>query len=170
MDKDFILNQAFEESRYHRQFHHVVYTLFITIYIALLGFQISNPDSIEVIRGQTIVAVLFCICIFFIIPFYICYVIVNYHETIAYLNSLIATISIPLASNLDLPMKSNHRLKKALDMLLFGKYRGIIHNGRTPMSVGRGQWFFLITFILVVLCSFIIFMLIHTPVSPTPVP
>jgi len=165
MDRLFILNQAFEESRYHRRFHHVVYTLFMTLYLAFLGFQISFPSNIEAVRGQTTLAVILGICIFLLIPLYICYVVLTYHKTIARLNSLIANINIPLDSDLDLSVKSSETFRKALATLLFGKYKGVIANNRNPILVGRGHWFFLVTFLLLVVCDFLVFMLIRVPVS-----
>jgi hypothetical protein len=161
MNTELILTQAFEESRYHRNFHHVIYTLFMTLYIAFLGFQISAPDQIEAIRGQVGVSIGVGAIVFLLIPAYICYLIVTYHKTIVHLNAIIAFTAV-LPDDIASSVAKNPTLARAFDVMLFKKYQKAI-DGRSPMLIGRGQWFFLVTFIMLVVCDLLVFLLMHAP-------
>lgn len=40
-----LLNQAFEESRYYRKFHHTVFVLAATLYAGLLALQLNASST-----------------------------------------------------------------------------------------------------------------------------
>ncbi len=163
MDRTFILNQAFEESRYHRRFHHTVYTLFMTIYIALLGFQISFTEQIEQIRAQTPLVITFVVIFLVLIPIYVLYIIVDYHKRIATINSLIAN----LWESKDSDIKET--FSNGLNTLLFDKYKDVLAKGKNPIWIGKGQWLFLVTLFLAVAGNIIVFAVIKAP-TIVPIP
>src|SRR5919197_3070418 len=128
MDKVFILNQAYEESRYYRIFHHTIYVLFMALYLALLGIQLSSITSISLIKANVVQNFTVVVLLFVLMPLYYCYIISSYHKTIATINSLIAYLASLSNDELGglLPDSSQQELRKALNLLLFKKYEVII--------------------------------------------
>jgi hypothetical protein len=161
MDQTFLLNQAYEESRYYRRFHHTIYTVFITVYIALLGFQISFPSSIEALRNQISLAIIFGIILFVLLPLYVCYIIIGYHKTVAYINAFIAQNTIGDKKEQSLNVIYN----EATDILFFEKYYDILAKGRNPVRVGRGHLFLIMTFLCVVICNIIVFVFLNPSIA-----
>ncbi len=157
MNTEFFLSQTFEESRYYRRFHHTVYTLFITVYIALLGLQISFPEHIGKIRDEAVLAFLFIFFIVIIVPGYVLWILMNYHKRVANLNSLIANIAANDEDFKKFVDKHDSELVGAFNEFVYDKYRDVASHKRCYMGVGSGHWFFIITFLIIDICNLAIF-------------
>lgn len=139
-----MLEQAYEESRYHRQFHHFLFGTLITLYTALLGFQVSNSNCFVSISTVNIVSL--CVGLYVVIPCVFIYLFWTYHNRIAMLNVLIGSIikenmdSVHLHESVDNIIVDNFSFKKYID--------GV--SQRSFFSIGSGHPFFIKTFFLFV--------------------
>jgi hypothetical protein len=160
-DTEFLLNQAFEESRYYRHFYHTVFTLFVTFYLVLLGAQLSYPDKMKDMRVHSSAnSVVFLLLLFIGVPIWIVYVFLKYHKRIANLNALIAVTLKRKQIDLQVSGLENQaaeNFQRATGELFLHKYSLIITRGLNPLTKGTGHWFFISTLLAIVLCNIALF-------------
>jgi len=146
-----LLEQAFEESRYHRNFHHFVFHFIITLYTALLGFQIANPFKPDEISIQLLV--LYGLIFYIVLPFYFRNLILKYHITISKLNIIINDIIKEMIKHDDSSFDYNKSVMNISPELFqtftFYKYKkaitGLNDNliDKKLANTGRGHKFFI---------------------------
>jgi hypothetical protein len=152
---EFVLQQAYEESRYHRRFHHTVMSLYATFLVALLGFQAAYPDKLIKIANDTWLSMTVATTFLFLV-LYGAVIVLAYHRTIATLNSLIAHI-VPPSELRALKKKGQNNLDRGLDKLFFRKYERVLTKKCNWLLVGSGHWFFLVSLVVLALCNVVAF-------------
>ncbi|PTQ97472.1 hypothetical protein C8R30_11151 [Nitrosomonas nitrosa] len=155
--KEILLNQAFEESRYYRKFHHTVFVLTATLYAGLMALQLNANNSL-CISSDTITFCLLAFVIVFVIPGYFCYLICEYHEKISKINAVISIYSRNLLKSIRI--NDPEIPQECLDEFLFKKYGDavIARNCCFNRAVGKGHWFFIVIVLLLVLINVVIYM------------
>jgi hypothetical protein len=93
-----ILNQAYDESRYHRNFHQILFSLSITIFTSLLGLQVSYNFIKEM---QLVPLIIFISGFYIILPAYFVKMIADYHLSISKLNIVINNLTEELIKSFD---------------------------------------------------------------------
>lgn len=159
-----ILNQAFEESRYYRKFHHILYTLHMTLFLTLLGVQIANPTIMTTIRNDSLKTLIFVGVLLLLLPAYVIYVIFRYHVVHAKLSSLIAVLAesepaqqVFQKASQGLQDRGQLHLKTAWNALFKDNYKNIIMHATSPIFIGAGHWFFIASIASVVALNIYLF-------------
>jgi hypothetical protein len=134
MTKEEIITTAYEESRYHRQFHHTLFGIYFALYLALLGYQLSNQADVQKIAANDSLRIPVALALYAFCPGLLTGIFIRYHYTIARLNSLIANAAGVAPAGVD---QTNY------DTLTFQKYKNAFKSGSWPLLTGRGHWFFL---------------------------
>lgn len=130
-----IITNAYEESRYHRQFHHTLFNIYFALYLALLAYQLTNRGEIKKIAANDWLMIPVALTLYAILPILLSVIFFRYHDTIARLNRLIAEVAGSAPTGVD---------KAIYDQLTFQKYREAFLAGKCTFTTGRGHWFFLL--------------------------
>lgn len=159
-----LLNQAFEESRYYRKFHHTIFVLAVTLYAGLIAIQLHKPIQIK----NEFALYFFAGVILIFIPGYISYLIFTYHVKISKVNAAISIISSNLLKSVKIDDARIHPdlIDKLLDEFLFKKYGDAVasSNCLSKCAVGKGHLFFITTIWLLVMTN-VVLLSINSPVA-----
>lgn len=150
-----LLNQAFEESRYYRKFHHTIFVLAVTLYAGLIAIQLHKPIHIK----NEFALYFFVSVILIFIPGYFSYLIYEYHKRISKINVVISILSRNFLKSIRID--DPEVPSECLDEFLFKKYgdAAIARNCYSNCTVGKGHWFFIAIVILLVLVNVVILVL-----------
>ena len=133
-----LLSQALEESRYHRQFHHTVFVLAVTLYSGLLAIQLNSP----IVLAAGFVKCFLILGVGVAIPLYFIYLIFLYHENISKLNCIVYELGTSLISSSSINLGRLNSQSPIINAFLFKKYADAVHGNRNLKFVGKGHWFF----------------------------
>lgn len=160
-----LLNQAFEESRYYRKFHHTVFVLAATLYAGLLALQL-NASTLLCNWRDTIAFCFFAFVIILVIPGYFSYLIFAYHRRISKINAVISILSRNLLKSIRI--NDPEIPQECLDEFLFKKYGDALIPGnyRFNSTVGKGHWFFFGIVSLLIILNVVIYFSLHTNFQP----
>jgi hypothetical protein len=169
-----ILNQTYDESRYHRNFHHILFSLSITIFTTLLGLQVSSSFIKEI---QSVPLIVFVTGFYILLPTYFIKMIADYHLTISKLNIVINKLTEELIRSFDSDFTYNssfvgipanifkknsfYKYREKLDMIniKFGnkteKDLDVMIN-RSLLKTGSGHKFFIFILITLVVANVLI--------------
>ena len=142
-----LIAQAFEESRYHRRVHHLIFTVAVSLYSALLGFQLAYPiDTTKYSTGSVAILVLL---LFLILPGYFSWYVLHRHRILGKVNFSLACLADRLA------LLTTAKTITASDGVVWGvpvdslkkfvafHYKEPLERGDSIMTVGNGHWFYL---------------------------
>lgn len=145
MNPELVIASASEESRYHRQFHHLIFTTFFALYLTLAGFQLSEPCAVTNVMNRPELYLPVGLCLYFLLPAVIIYIIGSYHKSICRLNRVIAFYT-------QKPITENE-IKEAQSELFFHKYLDKHRKGTCYLFIGRGHWLFIGTIVVLVILN-----------------
>ena len=140
-----IIEHAFDESRYHRGFHHTLFNLFLTIFLSITGLLVANFDKVNKLNDPLQYLM---ILLFIILAAVYRQMIIRYHKRIATINSVIAGVA-------DKDIVNNpefNSIKEPLKTLYCSKYKDLIDpENPNVIKTGNGHMFFIrVVFVLVV--------------------
>ena len=150
---ELLLTQAFEESRYHRRFHHTIFILAVTLYTGLLALQLNG--QVKICDSGT--KWFLVIGVGIIVPAYLCWLIVQYHVTTPKINYVIYKLGTSKYKACRHDPLLPHFDHQALNVFLFKKYGVAVSENKDIKFIGRGHWFFIGIIVLLVAMNAAIF-------------
>jgi hypothetical protein len=154
-----LLREAYQQARYYRAFHHIIYTLFMTAYCALLGIGITRYTSMPSSKIPIILGIVLIILFFIILPIYIIIqIFFGYHRVITQISSVAGSIGKYLWTTINKHPEDIN--KDSLDTFFFRKYIVSVNENISSKFIGPGHWFFTITLSIVVIVNIIVWLLL----------